>query len=68
VKMLRGSEGTLQICVDLNCYNTVKHNNVFYSVMTTCFGLTRPSLYFLCKNFNNIVQYSAKCACYVELI
>jgi hypothetical protein len=64
VRMLRGSEGTLQICLDINCYNIVKQNNGLYSVMT-CYGLTRPSLNHLRKNFNNIVQHSANCVCYV---
>jgi hypothetical protein len=66
VRMLRGSEGTLQIYLNTNCYSTVRQNTVLFSVMTTCFGLTRPSLSHLYKNCNNIVQCSANCACCVD--
>ena len=39
-----GSEGTLQIYLNINCYSTVKQDNVLCSVMTTFFGVTGPSL------------------------
>jgi len=61
-----GSEGTLQIYLNINCYSTVKQNNVLCSVMTTCFGVTRPSLSNIQSNCDNIVQCSANCACYVD--
>jgi hypothetical protein len=34
--MLRGSDGTLQIYRNINCYSTVSQNNVLYSVMDGC--------------------------------
>jgi hypothetical protein len=58
-----GSEGTLQICLNINCYNTVKQNYVLYSVMTTCFGLKRTLSGHHYKHCANKVQYRANCAC-----
>jgi hypothetical protein len=66
VRMLRGSEGTLQIYLNINCYSTARQNTVLFSVTTTCFGLTRLSLSHLYKIFHNIVQCSENCAFCVD--
>jgi hypothetical protein len=36
VRMLNGSEGTLQIYLNTNCYSTDRQNNVLFSVMDVC--------------------------------
>jgi len=64
-----GSEGTLQIYLNINCYSSIKQNNVLYSVFSNDheFWCNKTVVKSPSKKSNNIVQYSANCACYMDV-
>ena len=54
--------------IKTNRHSSVKHNHVFCSVMTTCFGLKDQHQATITKNLQNEVQYRENCALSVGLV